>query len=58
MDKIITIRDPSQTHRQFDDFVDSDRIETDLRPLVLAQLGLVEPAPATPSDAPPVVASA
>ncbi|HVM61138.1 MAG TPA: response regulator [Verrucomicrobiae bacterium] len=55
---LITIRDPSQTHRQFDDFVDSDRIETDLRPLVLAQLGLVEPAPATPSDAPPVVASA
>jgi len=43
-------------HR-LDEFIDSDRIDTDLRPLVLKRLGLAEPAAATPSHPEPAVAS-
>jgi DNA-binding response OmpR family regulator len=55
---LIAIRDHSQTQHLLDEFIDSDQIETDLRPLVLKRLGLAEPVPATPSNAEPAIASA
>lgn len=55
---LITIRDHSQTQHRLDEYIDSDRIHTDLRPLVLKRLGLAEPALPAPSDATPAVASA
>lgn len=54
---LIAIRDHSQTHHRLDEFIDSDRIDTDLRPLVLKRLGLAEPTAAALSPAEPVVAS-
>lgn len=48
---LIAIRDHNQTQHRLDDFVDSDRIDTDLRPLVLNRLGLAEPAASAPSAA-------
>jgi hypothetical protein len=48
----------TQTQHRLDEFIDSDRIETDLRPLVLKKLGLADPAPATPPNAEPAIASA
>ena len=54
---LIAIRDHSQTQHRLDEFIDSDGIDTDLRPLVLKHLGLAEPATTTPSDAEPAVAS-
>jgi CheY-like chemotaxis protein len=55
---LIAIRDHDQTQHRLDEFIDSDRIEIDLRPLVLKKLGLAEPAPATPPNAQPAIASA
>jgi CheY-like chemotaxis protein len=55
---LITIRGPNQTQHRLEEFIDSDRIETDLRPLVLKKLGLADPAPATPPNAEPAIASA
>ena len=55
---LIAIRDHNQTQHRLDEFIDSDRIETDLRPLVLKKLGLAEPAHATQSNAEPAIASA
>jgi two-component system chemotaxis response regulator CheY len=46
---LIAIRDHTQTQHRLDEFIDSERIDTDLRPLVLKRLGLAEPAAATPS---------
>jgi CheY-like chemotaxis protein len=54
---LIAIRDHNQTRHRLDEFIDSDRIETDLRPLVLKKLGLAEPARATSADAEPAIAS-
>jgi CheY-like chemotaxis protein len=39
---IIAIRDPNQQLHRLDEFVDSDRLATDLRPAVLKRLGLDE----------------
>ncbi len=54
---LIAIRDPKQTQQRLDVFIDTDRIATDLRPLVLKHLGLQEVGTATPV-APPVAATA
>ncbi|MGA2604869.1 MAG: response regulator [Verrucomicrobiia bacterium] len=54
---LIAIRDHNQTQHRLDEFIDSDQIETDLRPRVLKRLGLAEPAAATPSNAEPAIAS-
>ncbi|MGD1019763.1 MAG: response regulator [Verrucomicrobiia bacterium] len=45
---LIAIRDHTQTQHRLDEFIDSDRIGTDLRSLVLKRLGLAEPAVTTP----------
>ena len=54
---LIAIRDHTQTQHRLDEFIDSDRIDTDLRPLVLKRLGLTEPAATTPSHTEPAIAS-
>jgi CheY-like chemotaxis protein len=43
---IVAIRDHNQTHYHLDEFIDSERIDTDLRPVVMKQLGLDEIAAA------------
>ena len=55
---LIAIRDPKQTQQRLEEFIDSDRIATDLRPLVLKHLGVEEPATAPTPAAPPVAATA
>jgi len=55
---LIAIRDHNQTQHRLDEFIDSDRMDTDLRPLVLKRLGLEEPVPATPSDTESAIAAA
>ena len=54
---LIAIRDPNQTQYHLDEFIDSERVATDLRPLVLKYLGLQEPAAPAPT-AQPVPAAA
>ena len=54
---LIAIRDPNQIQQRLDEFIDSNRIATDLRPIVQKHLGLEEPAAATPV-AQPVAATA
>lgn len=54
---LIAIRDHSQTHHRLDEFIDSDCIDTGLRPLVLKRLGLAEPAAAVPPRPEPATAS-
>jgi len=51
---LIAIRDHNQTQHRLEEFVDSDKIATDLRPLVMKHLSLDEPA----STAQPVAALA
>jgi DNA-binding response OmpR family regulator len=55
---LIAIRDHSQTQHRLDEFIDSDRMDTDLRPLVLKRLGLEEPVPTAPSHTESAVAAA
>jgi CheY-like chemotaxis protein len=55
---LIAIRDHSQTQHRLDDFIDSDRIDTDLRPLVWKQLALEGGAARLPADAQPATAPA
>ena len=49
---IVAIRDHNQTQHRLEEFIDSDKIDTDLRPIVMKQLGLEE------ATTQPVVASA
>lgn len=55
---LIAIRDHTQTQHRLDEFIDSDRIDTNLRPLVLKRLGLTEPTVAAPSQPVPSIAAA
>jgi CheY-like chemotaxis protein len=55
---LIAIRDHNQTQHRLDDFIDSDRIDTDLRPLVLRTLGLEDAAAPVAATAQPATASA
>ena len=56
---LIALRDHKQTQYQLDEFIDSDRIDTDLRPYVMKRLGLKEPAAAAPAPTPqPAAATA
>lgn len=41
---LIAIRDHNQQQHRLEEFIDSDRIDTDLCPLVMKRLGLEEPA--------------
>jgi CheY-like chemotaxis protein len=45
---LIAIRDHKQTQYHLDEFIDSERIDTELRPLVMKHLGLEEPAAVQP----------
>jgi DNA-binding response OmpR family regulator len=45
---MIAIRDPKQPLHRLDDFIDGDRIDTDLRPAVMKALGLEEIGSAVP----------
>jgi CheY-like chemotaxis protein len=53
---LIAIRDPNQTQYHLDEFIDSNRIATDLRPAVLKRLALDEPATAPTPTAQAVAA--
>ncbi|MGA2138945.1 MAG: response regulator [Verrucomicrobiia bacterium] len=53
---LIAIRDPKQTQQRLEEFIDSDRIATDLRPVVLKHLGVEEPATTPTPAAQPVAA--
>jgi CheY-like chemotaxis protein len=55
---LIAIRDHNQTQHRLEEFVDSDRIDTDLRPAVLKHLGLPDLAAAPTPTAQPVTATA
>ncbi|HTS17569.1 MAG TPA: response regulator [Verrucomicrobiae bacterium] len=55
---LVAIRDHNQTQHRLDDFIDSDRIDTDLRPFVLTRLGLSGPAAVIHGNAEPAAASA
>ncbi len=49
---IIAIGNPEQPLSRVDEFIDSTRLDSDLRPAVMKRLGLQEPATATPSNVP------
>jgi CheY-like chemotaxis protein len=55
---LIAIRDHNQTAHRLDGFVDSDRIDTELRPLVWKTLALADPAVAASVDLQPSTVSA
>jgi len=55
---LIAIRDPKQTQYHLDEFIDSEHIDTQLRPLILKYLGLAEPAAVLPPIAQSVPAAA
>ncbi len=47
---VIAVGNPSQTANRADEFIDSARLDSDLRPAVMKRLGLQEPAVAKPTD--------